>query len=76
MERMFICYHGEKSLRPGKGAIRSLSEKIAELVSLPDEVISYFVRCRLFFRIRILNKGNDQSKKLQDKLKKTSEISI
>lgn len=56
MERMFIIYHGNKELKAGKDAIKSLSGDIQSIVELPAEVITYFVRCRMFFRIRALNR--------------------
>ena len=63
MEKKFICHHGKKTLQPGKEAIKKLSAQIAELVSLPAEVVTLFIRCRTFFRIKILNRGLLETKK-------------
>ena len=73
MEKMFKCYHGLKTLKPGKTCVQKASSLIAELVSLPKEVITYFVRCRMFFRMRVLNKKLISSKKTVNKLKKMIE---
>ena len=70
MEKMFICYHGEKSLKPGKGAVKELSLEIANIMELPLDLVTYFVRCRTFFRIRILNRDIISSRKIVNKVKK------
>lgn len=61
MENLFKCYHGNNDLRSGKKSIKTLSNIISEYVALPSEVVTYFVRCRMFFRIRILNRKNRKS---------------
>ena len=70
MERMFLCYHGEKSLKAGQKVIQSLAVMMYEHISLPKEVIKYFVRCRTFFRIRVLNRHIASSRKINNKMKK------
>ena len=56
MEKLFVCFHGKKTLKAGKNSIVTLSRLINKYVNLPSEVINYFVRCRFFFRMRILNR--------------------
>ena len=75
MENMFLCNHGNKDLKPGRGAIELLTESIRKCfdsnqVSLPLEVIRFYVRCRTFFRMRILNRDITQLKSKQNKMKK------
>lgn len=74
MEKLFKCYHGENSLKPGKGAIFKLAANISQYVSSPADVITFFVRCRLFFRMRVLNRGmtsnRAQSRKMAKVIKK------
>ena len=70
MERLFKCYHGEKGLKAGKGSINNLSNDIANFVDLPKDVIIYFVRCPVFFRMRILNREIESSRKKTKKLSK------
>lgn len=61
MENLFMCYHGNNDLRSGKKSIKTLANMISEYVALPSEVVTYFVRCRMFFRIRILNRKISKS---------------
>ena len=70
MEYHFKCHHGEHKLKPGKAAVFSLSRDIAKLVSLPVDVITYFVRCRMFFRMRNLNRKICSSRKNVHKMSK------
>lgn len=56
METLFQCHHREGKLVPGKNAVKTLVVQIVEHVALPEDVIKFFVRCRIFFRIRELNK--------------------
>lgn len=68
MEKLFACYHGTKKLKAGKHCMSKLSRLISKHVSLPADVIKYFVRCRVFFRMRILNRQMaDTSKKKKKK---------
>ena len=67
MEKLFKLYHGEKLLRPGKGVIRFLANHIENCVSLPSKVVLFFVRCRMFFRMRVLN---TQSVSCRQKIKR------
>lgn len=70
MEKMFLCYHGKKTLKPGRGSIRTLTNLISPFVDLPGEVIQYFIKCRMFFRIRILNReARECSRKEKKKIK-------
>lgn len=55
--RHFKCHHGENTLKPGKEAVGQLAKDMCKFVDLPVEVITYYVRCRTFFRIRKLNRG-------------------
>ena len=70
MDYLFKCHHGEHKLKPGKAAVFSLSRDIAKLVSLPVDVITYFVRCRMFFRMRNLNRKICSSRKNVHKMSK------
>lgn len=70
MEAYFKCYHGEKSLQVGKNAVKTLTNEIAKYVKLPLEVITFFVKCRIFFRMRILNRGIKSSRQIVRKMKK------
>lgn len=75
MEKMFLWYHGEKYLKLGKGATDKLADLISECfksnnITLPYEVIKFFVRCRTFFRIRVLNRSISSLRKAQNKMKK------
>ena len=70
MENLFKCYHGEKGLKPGKGCMSNLSMLISRHIRLPEEVVAYFVRLRVFLRIRVLNRNiRDTSNKAQKKVK-------
>lgn len=64
MEKLFNCFHGTKS-----DSVKTLSNIIYSCIPvLPADVIEYFVRCRMLFRIKVLNKENtDESKKIKDK---------
>lgn len=62
MEAMFRFYHGEKELKEGKGCVNILSIDSGNHVLLP-EVIKFFVKCRLFFSMRILNKETGRCKR-------------
>ena len=70
MGGLFNSFHGEKGLKPGKGAVTTLSSLMKEHISLPYEVITFYVRCRTFFRIRILNRANRNERMLQKKMHK------
>lgn len=71
MEKLFKCYHGEKLLKPGKACKSNLTKIICKHVNLPEKVIAYFVRLRVFLRIRNLNRNNRKySNIVQKKLKK------
>ena len=72
MENLFQCYHGEANLRAGKDSVKKLTEYVKNLVSsgLPEDVIRYFVHCRLHFRMRILNKKLAETRKTKRKMSK------
>lgn len=70
MEKLFEIYHGKKSLKSGRKAIKKLSTLICKRVNLPEDVVHYFVRCRVYFRIRILNREIERFKKMKYKLSK------
>lgn len=70
METLFGCHHGEKTLKPGKGAIKQLTSDITKFVSLPTDVIAYYVRCRIFFRMRELNRTIKSARKQSRKMLK------
>lgn len=55
--RLFNCYHVEHTLKPGIGAIKKLAQDMCEFVDLPSEVVTFYVTCRTFFRMRILNRN-------------------
>lgn len=58
MEACFNIFHGVNSLKPGKNSVQSLTSYLETVVDVPTEVIAYFIRCRVFFRIRELNRKN------------------
>lgn len=70
MEGLFKCYHGEKELKPGKESVKTVTNDIATYVELPLDVIRFFVRCRIFFRMRILNRNIKSSRQVTKKLAK------
>ena len=72
MEKIFQSYHGPGKLKGEKNSVRNLSEIIKKVVTpiLPEDVIKYFVRCRLFFRMRILNRKAQEPRKVKRKLSK------
>lgn len=37
MERLFVCYHGQKTLRQGKDSMKNLTKEICKYISLPYE---------------------------------------
>lgn len=47
----------EKSLKLGDGVIKAFASDIFKFVSLPHEIITYFIYCRTFFTIRITNRN-------------------
>lgn len=53
--QLFNCYHGKNTLKAGKSVVSKTASSLKDYVELPEEVISFYVRCRIFFRIRILN---------------------
>lgn len=61
METHFKTYHGNNELKPEKISIHNMAEEISKYVTLPSDVIEYFVGCRLFFRMRILNRNLQKS---------------
>lgn len=73
MGNIFTCYHGE-SLKPGKNAVMELSDLIYRKVELPLEVITFYVRCRIFFRIRILNRKRKIVQTNKKKVKKMQKL--
>lgn len=70
MEKLFNCYHGEFSLKEEKNAVRKLAELISGFVPLPKDVVVFFVKCRVFFRIRILNRKLTENRKATKKMAK------
>ena len=70
MEKLFKTYHGEKHLKAGKASVATLAGDIANLISLPKDVISFYVKCRIFFRIRILNQNMVKERRDKRKMNK------
>lgn len=73
MGKIFKSYHGNNTLQCGKSAMSSLAEHMTHYVDLPTEVITFYVRCRTFFRMRILNnkmKKASMQKKINTKIYK------
>lgn len=72
MEACFNVYHGKTALKPGYNVVKNLSASICPIVDLAIDVVTFFVRCRTFFRIRELNRRirNDKHKhaKKMDKI--------
>lgn len=56
MEHCFNLYHGEKALKPEYNSMKKLSSYICSVVDLPNDVVFFFVKCRVFFRLRELNR--------------------
>ena len=55
MEQLFKSFHGEH-LKPGVDGITKLVNIFRELnIDVPDEVMKIFFRCRIHFRVKILN---------------------
>ena len=77
MREIFIAAHGD-SLREGKDCIKSLtSEMELSGVDLPKDVIAFFAKISVFFRMRHLNKvivikkkKNKECHSMEKKLKK------
>lgn len=61
LEQNFREYHGV-SLRKGKEAIEGVLKRVNIPIDIPREVASYFVRCRIYFRIKQLNCKIKESK--------------
>ena len=70
MERIFKCHHGDTGLKGGSKAIQKLTSDIRIFVQLPEEVIRYFVKYRMFFRLRVLNRAIGSSRKKAKKMSK------
>lgn len=68
MEKLFNCYHGEKSLKPYKKYISNLSQLCSTHVNLPKDVVQYFIKCRIFFRMRRYDRSYRNSKCIQRKM--------
>lgn len=60
-EQNFREYHGV-SLKEGKGATEGVIKRVNIPNDIPREVASYFVRCRIYFRIKQLNCKIKESK--------------
>ena len=60
MESCFNVSHGETSLKQGHQSVRNLSFYISSMIDLPADVVTFFVKCRTYFRIRELNKKNER----------------
>lgn len=56
MDKMFISFQGTEKLKDGKQFVQKIKNSMKDLIPLPEDVIEYFVKCRLFFRMRILNR--------------------
>ena len=69
MENLFKVFHREESLKPGERVLYSLASHIEKHVSLPFKVILFFVRCRMCFRMRVLN-SKVSSRKKKNKMSK------
>ena len=55
LREVFIAIHGT-SLREGQNCLRTLSRELKQSgVSVPDEVIDFFAKISVYFRIRHLN---------------------
>lgn len=73
MEKLFNCYHGNSLLKAEENAFKNLTTYMVQLVSLPEDVIAYFIKCRVFFRMRILNrKLSEKARVMKKKAKLTS----
>ena len=56
MENVFVCFHEQTGLKAGRNSLKNLSSKFTDFVKLPRKVIDCFAKCRLFFRIRKINR--------------------
>lgn len=70
METYFKLYNGEKSLKPGTDTVKTMTQVLAKYIKLSEEVIRMFVKCRMFFRMRILNKDIKSSRQTTKKMAK------
>ncbi|KAK4295516.1 hypothetical protein Pmani_031930 [Petrolisthes manimaculis] len=67
LEGCFREYHGT-SLREGKAAIENVLQLLTTHTGIPMEVARYYVRCRIYFRIKQLNnplKNKNSYKKMK-----------
>ena len=55
LEAIFRDSHGE-SLNPGKNVLNLLVQEAKKFCHIPDDAMTYYFRCRIFFQVRFLNK--------------------
>lgn len=72
VEETFRDYHGDKLLVEGQGAVSRLLESVHPSIALPREVIEYYLRCRIYLRIKHLNQAvkMEKARKNMRKMKK------
>lgn len=70
MEKYFRCYHGNTALRAGKDSVKTLTNEITNYIDLPLNVVQFYVKCKVFFRMRILHREISFSRKVIKKMAK------
>ena len=64
MKELFKSINGEK-LCDGKDCLMTLISQLKSVdrITLPDEIMHFFAKISIYFRIRYLNKNNSLSRK-------------
>ena len=57
-------------LKAGPNTVKNLKNDVMKYISLAEEVITYTIRTRMFFRMRVLNKKVKSSRSLNRKVSK------
>lgn len=70
MEAYFKLFHGDTNLLPDTDVEKRLTLETAKYIELPVEVIWLFVKCRMFFGMRILKRGIKSSRQIIKKIAK------
>lgn len=68
VEKLFESFHGKKTLQSGRKSVNKSTSSICKRVNLPQDIVHYFVKCRVHFRIRILNREIQRNNKMKYKL--------
>ena len=63
LEMLFRNHYAEKKLKYEQNAITNLTNSALSVIALPKDVIEFYFRCRIYFRIRMLNKSTYVAKR-------------